>query len=166
MASGSGLEARFRDAYQRAGLRDPFPMKREANVKPNEALGKAKPRLIISTGDVGAVTHLFDAGAVEHLVFSDPLFEGRSIKHAEPEEVADRVGSRARKFDYVASMDFGSFDGSCTNEVRDIVENSIIVALLKEAHLLNKADGGVWKVSALEDRLKAPQAPQNALKRG
>ena len=120
------------------------PNQCEANVKPNEAPGKAKPRLILSTGDVGCATHVFDAGALEHLVFSDPLFEERSIKHADPEELARRVGQRAGKFDYAASMDFGSFDGSCTKEVRDIVENAIIVAVMKESHNLN-----IWAPGAV-----------------
>ena len=39
-----------------------------------------------------------------------------------------------RAYDHVASTDFGSFDWSCAQEIRDIVENSIIVALLKGIH--------------------------------
>ena len=67
-------------------------------------------------GDAGCVTHLFDAGVLEDLIFSDPLLEERSIKHATPEELAARVGARMRSFDYMVSMDFGSFDGSCTKD--------------------------------------------------
>ena len=51
--------------------------------------------------------HLLDDGALEHLIFSDPLFEERSIKHPTPEKLAARVCQRARDFDYVAIMDFG-----------------------------------------------------------
>ena len=152
--SGKWTERRFREAYAKAGLRDPLPMKRAMNVKPNEALSKQKPRLIFSTGDVRCVTHLFDDGALEKLVFSDPLLESRSIKHADPELLAARVGERARKYDFVASMDFGSFHGSCTSAVCDMVENSIITTLMKDAHLLNEGDGGVWLASTLRDRLK------------
>ena len=123
-------------------------------MKPNEALSKAKPRLILSSGGVGCTTHILDTGAIEHLTFSDPLFEERSIKHETPEVLAARVCRRACDFDYVASMDFGSFDGSCTKEIRDIVENSVLVALLKEAHLLDESDGGVWLVKAPHERVE------------
>ena len=87
---------------------------------------------------------MFDAGALEHLVLSDPLLEERPIKHADPEELARRVCQRAGKLDYAASMDFGSFVGSCTKEVRDIVENAIIVAVMKESHNLS-----IWVLGAL-----------------
>ena len=36
-----------------------------------------------------------------------------------------------RRCDFMASMDFGSYDGSCTQELRTMVENALIVALVK-----------------------------------
>ena len=43
------------------------------------------------------------------------------IKHGKVEDSAKKVGTPDALFDYVASMDFGSYDGSCTSEVRSIV---------------------------------------------
>ena len=101
-------------------------------MKPNEALSKEKPRAIISAGDDGVVCHIFDAGILEHVLFENPVFEQRSIKHASPREVARRAGEFLRNYDFVASMDFGAFDGSCTSEVRNLIENDIIVSLFSK----------------------------------
>ena len=78
--------------------------------------------------------------------------EWNSAKHASTDELAFRVGDAKRSHDYAASMDFGSFDGSCTSEVRSIVENAILISLCKTAHCYS-ADG-VFDKTAIEDRLE------------
>ena len=50
------------------------------------------------------------------------------------------MGQYLRGYDFVASMDFGSFDGSCTTEIRRIIENSIIGSLFAGLLLGEKAD--------------------------
>ena len=70
---------RFDEALRKVGLSDTRPLKRAMNVKPNEALGKLKSLLILSTGNVGCVTHLFDAGVVETFIFSS-----RSVRSSMP----------------------------------------------------------------------------------
>ena len=59
--------------------------------------------------------------------------ERDSMKHTSTDGLAARIGDAMRSYDYVASMDFGSSDGSCTKAARDIVENGIVVALCKTA---------------------------------
>lgn len=65
-------------------------------MKLNEALGKKKPRAMISTGDQGVALHLFDAAIFERLLFENPFFEARSMKHATPKEYANRIGAFIR----------------------------------------------------------------------
>ena len=92
-------------------------------------LGKRKPRGIISAGDEGVILHLFDSAVFEKLLFSNPLFEARSIKHADFNEYAQGVGDFVRAYDMNASTDCGAFDGSCTTKVRDSMENMILKRL-------------------------------------
>ena len=70
------------------------------------------------------------------------------------EELARRVGKRMRSFDYMASMDFGLFDGSCTRESRDIAENITVVALCKDANCLKTGTRRLWLEKAITDRIK------------
>ena len=81
-----------------------------------------------------------------------PLFEGRSIKHATQDEVSRRVGELLRSYDYAASMDFGAFDGSCTSEIRNLVENDIIVSLFSK--LLGTENDKGLLYQAVHDRIK------------
>lgn len=108
---------RFLSGLRTAGISvgETLP-KRSFAVKPNEALGKKKPRGIISAGDEGVLLHIFDSAVFERLLFDSPLFESRSIKHADMHEYATRVGNFARSYDFTASTDFGAFDGSCTSK--------------------------------------------------
>ena len=66
-------------ALREAGLDTERELKRELNIKPNEALSKQKPRAIISSKDKGVVRHIFDAGVLEYVLFENPAFEFRSI---------------------------------------------------------------------------------------
>ena len=89
---------RFDEALRKVGLSDTRPLKRAMNVKPNEALGKQKSLLILSTGvilstgDVGCHTPLRRGCSRDPHI----LFEERSIKHASSEELATRVGRNMR----------------------------------------------------------------------
>ena len=67
-------------------------------MKPNEALGKQKPRAILSGGDNAVIVHLFDAGVLEDLMFNMPFFERRSIKHTDLKGLADRMAKMAERF--------------------------------------------------------------------
>lgn len=80
------------------------------------------------------------------------MFEGRSIKHATQDEVSRRVGELLRSYDYAASMDFGAFDGSCTSEIRNLVENDIIVSLFSK--LLGTENDKGLLYQAVHDRIK------------
>lgn len=128
--SGKWSKERFLDGLRKAGVSttDTLP-KRSFNVKPNEVLWKRKPRGIISAGDEGVILHIFDSAIFEHLLFSNPTFEARSIKHADIREYAARVGDFVRSYEFNASTDFGAFDGSCTTKVRDSIENMILKRL-------------------------------------
>ena len=55
--SGKWTEERFLTAMRTAGVDCPRELPRKAHVKPNEALSKEKPRMIITSGDEGVVRH-------------------------------------------------------------------------------------------------------------
>ena len=128
--SGKWTKERFLEGLRKAGIAttDTLPPRSFA-VKPKEALGKKKPRGIISTGDAGVVLHIFDAATFEKILFHNRLFEARSIKHAELTECSKRVGDFIRSYDFTASTDFGAFDGSCTSKIRDCIENAVLTNL-------------------------------------
>ena len=149
--SSKWTRERFYDALRKAGVDTERELRRDLNVKPNEALSKVKPRAIISAKDDGVIRHVFDARILEHVLFENPVFEGRSIKHATQHEVSRRVGELLRNYDYAASMDFGAFDGSCTSEIRNLVENDIIVSLF--AKLGTENDKGLL-YQAVHNRIK------------
>ena len=90
-------------------------------------------------------TKEFDAAFFEKLIFHNPMFEARSIKHANFREYAARVGDFIRSYDFTASMDFGACDGSCMKQVRDMVENIVLTNLFQSilANLLQEAMRGV-----------------------
>jgi len=150
--SGKWTHERFMKALREAGLDVERELKRDLNVKPNEALAKQKPRAIISSKDEGVVRHIFDAGVLEHVLFENPAFEFRSIKHASPDEISRRLGELLRNYDFAASMDFGAFDGSCTSEVRNIVENDIIVSMFSKILGTENEKGLLYQ--AIFDRIK------------
>lgn len=145
---------RFMNGLREAGIAvgEELP-KRSFAVKPNEALAKRKPRGIISAGDRGVLIHIFDCATFERLIFHSPLFESRSIKHADTHEYVTRVGNFICSYDYTASTDFGAFDGSCTSKIRDTVENMISKRLLANILGDQEATTGMLR-EALKDRLK------------
>ncbi|CAE7838719.1 unnamed protein product, partial [Symbiodinium microadriaticum] len=150
--SGKWTEERFLTAMRTAGVDCPRELPRKAHVKPNEALSKEKPRMIITSGDEGVVRHILDAGLLEHALFHNPLFEQRSLKHASRREFGRRMGEILRNYDYVSSMDFGAFDGSCTKECRDLIENDIIVSMFIKMMSLEGSQSLL--AAAVFDRIK------------
>ena len=135
-----------------AGVDAPRELRRELRVKPNEALSKEKPRAIITSKDAGVVRHILDSGLLEHVLFNNPLFEQRSLKHASRRDFGRRMGELMRNYEYAASMDFGAFDGSCTKEVRDLIENDIIVSMFSKLLDVESKDGLLH--AAIYDRIK------------
>ncbi|CAE7945643.1 unnamed protein product, partial [Symbiodinium sp. KB8] len=150
--SGKWTEERFLTALRTAGVDCPRELPCKAHVKPNEALSKEKPRRIITSGDAGVVRHIFDAGLLEHALFHNPRFEQRSLKHATRREFGRRMGEILRNYDFVASMDFGAFDGSCTKECRDLIENDIILSMFMKMMDLEGPDSLL--AAAIFDRIK------------
>ena len=59
---------------------------------------------------------------------------------------------RTSCYEYIASMDFGAFDGSCTAEVRSIVENDIILSMFSK--LLDTENDCGLLYHAIYDRIK------------
>ena len=112
----------------------------KAFVKPNEALGKIKPRLIQHTGPQGTAAAALMNKTVEQMIFRLPYFVQRSIKGTDNTGVCERV--RLFYYEYksggFASTDFGSFDSSITDKctvdrskpgLRRIIEEAIMKAV-------------------------------------
>lgn len=121
-------------------------------LKPNEANSKAKPRGISARSDEMQVVHGYDATLLEKATFTDKVFESRSIKHAKQHEVCARMARLMRRFKdgKCASIDFGSWDSTITNSIRNRVENSVI------KYFMDEVDDG-WSdlpKQALADRLR------------
>ena len=125
----------FRVALASAGLDQGTTLRKSGHVKPNEALGKQKPRLILEGGPRSVVTHLFDAGVMEDLFFHTTFFEERSIKHTSLKGLCQRIRNLAERYDFTASLDFGAFDGSLGADIRNEVEKSLLHSVV--GHLLN-----------------------------
>lgn len=137
------------DAVRSAGLNAKSELRKSGNVKPNEALGKQKPRLVLSGGDQGVISHIFDAGVLEGLLFHMDFFESRSIKHTDFGGLVDRMAKMAQRYDMTASLDFGAFDGSLGKTIRTEVEKSFLESLL--SHLIGACD---LTTQALSERIK------------
>lgn len=123
-------------------------------VKLNEAQehDKFKPRGISASNDPMQVLHLIDAALLERTLFDDPVFESRSIKHGNQETVDARMGRLMKRFakGKSLSVDFGSWDSTLQNPIRDLLENTIVAEFLKGID-----DGGNTLLgSCLADRLK------------
>ncbi|CAE7246008.1 unnamed protein product [Symbiodinium sp. KB8] len=125
----------FRAALTSAGLEQGVPLRKSGHVKPNEALGKQKPRIILEGGPRSVVTHLFDAGVMEDLIFNTPFFESRSIKHTDMKGLCQRMREMAERFEFTASLDFGAFDSSLGADIRNEVEKSLLHSVV--GHLMH-----------------------------
>ena len=93
-----------------------------------------------------------DCGLLEHALFHNPVFEQRSLKHASRREFGRRMGEMMRCYEWGCSMDFGAFDGSCTKECRDLIENDIVLSLFMKLLDVESEDGLLH--AAVRDRIK------------
>jgi len=141
------ISAALKFSCEKPGAKTGLPRPRSITVKLNEALAKIKPRLIMASGDQGAVVHLFDAAIIEYALFHLQVFEDRSIKHAGRDGKCARMRKMMLRYKYVASMDFGAFDGSIDADIRDAIENRLVNELsqfylpsspLKEAAVIDR----------------------------
>jgi len=142
---GAALKYSCVTASAKTGL----PKPRSITVKLTEALAKEKARLIMASGDEGAIVHLFDAAIIEYALFHLQEFEDRSIKHTGLDGKCARMRKISTRFTRNASMDFGAYDGSIDSEVRAAVENKLVTELA-ELYLKNSP----LKDAAVTDRLK------------
>ena len=160
IAPGSFTEQMKKDNYEAAsGTELPKFPPSKAFVKPNEALGKIKPRLIQHTGPQGTAASSLMNKTIEQMFFRLPYFVHRSIKGTDNSGVSERI----RQFfnDYkaggFASTDFGSFDSSVTDKctgdtdkpgLRRIIEEAIVKAIIKkfpDAYDFKNVDKARWK---------------------
>lgn len=125
-------------------------------VKLNEALRKIKPRLIQAAGDGGCITHTFDAGFFEAIIFGISILERRSVKHAGPEHLRARLAGLLVPFmsGFAMSYDYGAFDSAnCIHKddprhsMKVLIENKILKELFGE-------DISDSSREALEDRCR------------
>ena len=160
IAPGSFTEQMKKDNYEAAsGTELPKFPPSKAFVKPNEALGKIKPRLIQHTGPQGTAASSLMNKTIEQMFFRLPYFVHRSIKGTDNSGVSERI----RQFfnDYkaggFASTDFGSFVSSVTDKctgdtdkpgLRRIIEEAIMKAIIKkfpDAYDFKNVDKARWK---------------------
>lgn len=105
---------------------------RSFTVKKNETLNKLKPRGIISAGDIGCVLHTVSASLLGYLDLCVPEFLERSVKHCAKPAFARRFAGLISKklIDWLHSCDdFGAFDASLRQMLRDACENRILIKL-------------------------------------
>ena len=90
----------------------------KAFIKPNEALGKIKPRLIQHTGPQGTAMSALMNKTIEQCFFRLPYFVARSIKGTDNSGVCERIRVFYNEYKSggFASTDFGSFDSSITDK--------------------------------------------------
>jgi len=127
-------------------------------AKLNEALAKIKPRLIQASGNQGCLTHTFDAGFIDAIMYGIASIERRSVKHAGPEHLRARLAGLIAPFmgGQAISFDFGAFDSSnCLNgddlrhSMKELIENRIIKDFFGE-----DATSSSVSRDALEDRCR------------
>ncbi len=133
------------DAESRPSFRTMF-------VKANEALCKWKPRLIQAPSERTCMLQSLLLSPIEEVLFTDTLYESRSIKHANKSELERRMAIFIRRNKRVSaiSVDFGSWDSTITNTLRAEIENNILSTL---SHVL--ADSDELLAKAVCDRLKS-----------
>ena len=109
----------------------------KAFVKPNETLGKIKPRLIQHKGPSGTAMNSLMNKTIEEFIFRLPYFLLRSLKGTDHHGLNQRMLAFFREYrdGGFASTDFGSFDSSVTDKctgdtskpgIRRIVEEALM----------------------------------------
>lgn len=125
---------------------------RSISIKKAEWLPKVKPRGIIAAGDVGCVIHTVGPTLLDYLELNCQAFLNRSVKHVTKPGLARRVGALiAAKADDTwlhSNDDFGSYDASLRQKIRDATENRILDKLDKMVRELT----GILGKAAKKDR--------------
>ena len=128
-------------------------------VKPNDVLGKIKPRLIQHFTPQGSASSALMNKTIEEMLFRLPYFVKRSIKGTDNTGVASRIHGHYKKFKKggVANNDYGNFDSSITDKctgntdipgLRKIIEKGIMDEIAKrfpEATDLKNTPKFRWK---------------------
>ena len=114
-----------------------------AFVKPNETLGKVKPRPIQHMGPKGTAMASLMNKTIEEAIFRLPYFLLRGIKGTDHHGVNERMRQFYETYQSggIASTDFGSFDSSVTDKctgdlskpgIRRVVEEELMNAITKK----------------------------------
>jgi hypothetical protein len=98
--------------------------RRKFFVKPNEALGKVKPRGIVAMSDELAMLQAMTIRTLGDILFSKEVCEDYSIKHANLDEQADRFARVCRRYRTggAMSVDFGAWDSTLQWPLRKATE--------------------------------------------
>ncbi|CAE6912471.1 unnamed protein product [Symbiodinium sp. CCMP2592] len=144
IAPNSFTEKMIDDNYEATSgsqmLKDPVT---KAFVKPNETLGKVKPRLIQHKGPQGTAMNSLMNKTIEESLFRLSYFLVRPIKGTDHRGVSNRMLQFYQEFrdGGFSSTDFGSFDSSvtdkCTKDLRKpglrrIVEEALMKAVAEK----------------------------------
>ena len=131
----------------------------KAFVKPNETLGKIKPRLIQHKGPSGTAMNSLMNKTIEEFIFRLLYFLLRSLKGTDHHGLNQRILAFFREYrdGGFASTDFGSFDSSVTDKctgdtskpgIRRIIEEALmnsIASKFPDSLDLKNAAGKRWK---------------------
>ena len=150
-------------------------------VKPNEVLGKIKPRLIHDFGTDGSAGSALMNKTIEAMLFRLPYFVKQSIKGTDTVGTNDRIHRLITRYRSggIASTDFGSFNASVTDKatsnhkklgLRKIVEKRVMDAIWRafpESHDLGNAAQNRWleKYTVIFDSFRLIDALATVLRR-
>lgn len=124
---------------------------REFMIKINEILPKIKPRGIQYGDAPWTAAHALDATLFERGLFSLSCIEERSKKHADEAKMCSRIKAVASRNDVAASCDYGRFDSTYINRLRNIMETNAIRSFLIHSY---GAGASGWLDGAYTDRIK------------
>jgi hypothetical protein len=118
-------------ALARIGLSDVLTKKqtiRKFFIKPNETLGKMKPRGIQACADEVAMLQAITVKIVAELLFDRELMLDHSIKHISARELPERMSRFLARFKrgWTLSVDFGNWDSTLLKHIRENVENLLL----------------------------------------
>lgn len=108
---------------------------RKLFVKANEALlqDKTRPRGIQSVENATAALNTVSCSWFEYMLFRDKFIESRSIKHTDTDALSSRVFTYIERFiatGGVMSVDFGRWDSTIGNPIRENIENHALSRLM------------------------------------
>lgn len=158
------LPAKWRDGEKDDALVsaniNPKMQKGSAFIKANEAQPstKAKPRMIQAGSKEQRAIEAMSVKLAEHAFFTCPVFEKRSIKHANLDGVAARMKKFIERFSdgSCISVDFGSWDSTIGIALRSAVENVFLDVFWEGSQFIWASHGKAAKARfAKELKLKS-----------